>query len=585
MFSNIFFSKFLRYFLSALPFSALLLSTSVFAQETTLDPVTPTIEPPSEEDFQRPEIFEEIPAPETLLETQPIPTAPEPGPDIPETVVIEELEFKDSSVFTTEELTAAVEESLSAQLPVELSFTELFRIRSAVTEYYADAGYVTSFAVIPPQEFLADGGTLTVQVIEGQLEDIQVISPGKLNPGYVSSRLEQAVTAPLQLDQLLESLQLLQLDPLIQRVSAELSAGPQQGQSLLTVTVEEADSNWFDLKTDNARSPSVGTFQQEVTYTEANLWGNGERLDVSVGRAEGLTSVDARYRFFLNPQNGTLELSAGFTGSEVQEEPFDILEIESGAAFYELTWRQPLKQTPTEEFALGLTASRQGTRSIFLEDFFGEEVGFPTRGADDDGRSRVNALRFFQEWVKQKPRTVLAARSQFSVGLDMLGATSADSPNSEFFLWRGQGQWLQLLAPETLFILQADAQLADAPLLPLEQFGLGGASTVRGYRQDLLLVDNAVSASAELRLPLYRSPTRRSVLQLTPFLEGGFGWNAGGSNPDPDTLLSTGVGLLWQSDNGLTARLDWGIPLINGDADGDSLQESGVHFSLSYRAF
>ncbi|MBE9070873.1 ShlB/FhaC/HecB family hemolysin secretion/activation protein, partial [Leptolyngbya cf. ectocarpi LEGE 11479] len=232
----------------------------------------------------------------------------------------------------------------------------------------------------------------------------------------------------------------------------------------------------------------------------------------------------------------------------------------------------------------GLTASRQGTRSIFLEDFFGEEVGFPTRGANDEGRSRVTAVRFFQEWVKQQPKTVLAARSQFSVGLDLLGSTSAESPNSEFFVWRGQGQWLQLLAPDTLFIFQADAQLADAPLLPLEQFGLGGASTVRGYRQDLLLVDNAVSASAEFRLPLYRSPTGDSLLQLTPFLEGGFGWNADDRDPDPDTLLSTGVGLLWQWDD-LTARLDWGIPLINGDADGNSLQESGVHFSLNYRAF
>ncbi|MEM8612688.1 MAG: BamA/TamA family outer membrane protein, partial [Cyanobacteria bacterium P01_H01_bin.105] len=176
-------------------------------------------------------------------------------------------------------------------------------------------------------------------------------------------------------------------------------------------------------------------------------------------------------------------------------------------------------------------------------------------------------------------------RSQFSVGLDILGATSGDSPNSEFFAWRGQGQWVRLLAPETLFIFQSDIQLADAPLLPLEQFGLGGVNTVRGYRQDLLLVDNGISASAEVRFPLYRSPTRRSLLQLTPFVEGGFGWNASGRDPDPDTLVSAGLGLLWQSDNGLSARVDWGIPLINGDSDGDSLQESGIHFSLNYRVF
>lgn len=574
-----------RLFLCALPLSTPLVATSVFAQEPGVDVLTPTIELPSEEEFERPEIFEPIAPPETLLETQPIPAAPEPGPDVPETVIIEGFEFEGSSVFTPEQLTEAITQSLDTELPVELSFTELFRVRSAITQLYADEGYVTSSAILPPQEFSPEGGTLRVEIIEGGLEDIEVVSPGRLNPGYVRRRLERFTKAPLRIDDVLEGLQLLQLDPLIQRVSAELSAGPQSGTSLLTITVEESDSNWFDLRADNARSPSVGTFQQEVSYTEANLLGNGEQISVGIGRAEGLISADASYRFFLNPRDGTLEFSAGFTGSEVVEDPFEILEIESDAAFYEVTWRQPLKKTPTEEFALGLTASRQGSRSIFLEDFFGEEVGFPTRGADDDGRSRVTALRFFQEWVKQQPRQVLAARSQFSIGLDILGATSSSSPNSEFFSWRGQGQWLKLLAPDTLFILQGDAQLADASLLPLEQFGLGGANTIRGYRQDLLLVDNGVSASAELRFPLYHSPSRRSLLQLTPFVEGGFGWNADGRDPDPDTLLSAGVGLLWQLDDNLTARLDWGIPLIDGDADGDSLQENGIHFSLNYRAF
>ena len=574
-----------RLFWCALPLSTVLVATSVFAQEPSVDIFTPTIEPPSEEEFERPEIFEPVAPPETLLETQPIPAAPESGPDVPETVIIEGFEFEGSSVFTPGELTEAITQSLDAELPVELSFTELFRVRSAITQLYADEGYVTSLAILPPQEFSPEGGTLREEIIEGGLEDIEVVSPGRLNPSYVRRRLERFTKAPLRIDDVLEGLQLLQLDPLIQRVSAELSAGPQQGTSLLTITVEESDSNWFDLRADNARSPSVGTFQQEVSYTEANLLGNGEQINVGIGRAEGLISADASYRFFLNPRDGTLEFSAGFTGSDVVEDPFEILEIESDAAFYEVTWRQPLKKTPTEEFALGLTASRQGSRSIFLEDFFGEEVGFPTRGADDDGRSRVTALRFFQEWVKQQPRQVLAARSQFSVGLDILGATSSSSPNSEFFSWRGQGQWLKLLAPDTLFILQGDAQLADASLLPLEQFGLGGANTIRGYRQDLLLVDNGVSASAELRFPLYRSPSRRSLLQLTPFVEGGFGWNADGRDPDPDTLLSAGVGLLWQLDDNLTARLDWGIPLIDGDADGDSLQENGIHFSLNYRAF
>jgi hemolysin activation/secretion protein len=68
-------------------------------------------------------------------------------------------------------------------------------------------------------------------------------------------------------------------------------------------------------------------------------------------------------------------------------------------------------------------------------------------------------------------------------------------------------------------LLRSDVQLATGELLPLEQMGLGGLDTVRGYRQDLLLTDNGVFASAELRYPIYRTRDKKGVLQVTPFIE------------------------------------------------------------------
>jgi hemolysin activation/secretion protein len=53
-------------------------------------------------------------------------------------------------------------------------------------------------------------------------------------------------------------------------------------------------------------------------------------------------------------------------------------------------------------------------------------------------------------------------------------AVNADAPNSDYFLWRGQAQWVRLLAADTLILLRTDLQLADRPLFPLEQFVLGG---------------------------------------------------------------------------------------------------------------
>jgi hemolysin activation/secretion protein len=102
-----------------------------------------------------------------------------------------------------------------------------------------------------------------------------------------------------------------------------------------------------------------------------------------------------------------------------------------------------------------------------------------------------SALRFFQEWTKRTSREVLAARSQFSLGIGLLNATINDEPpDSRFFSCGGRFQWVRLLAADTLLLLRGDVQLADRALVPLEQIGLGGQDTIRGYRQDVLLTDN-----------------------------------------------------------------------------------------------
>jgi len=47
------------------------------------------------------------------------------------------------------------------------------------------------------------------------------------------------------------------------------------------------------------------------------------------------------------------------------ERPFNFLDIESASRYYELSLRQPVFQTPSKEFALGLTASRRESKASF----------------------------------------------------------------------------------------------------------------------------------------------------------------------------------------------------------------------------
>ena len=563
----------------------------------TVSPPEPTQEslPPSLEPI--PEIEPALPPPSDLLQP------PAESPTLPILPVdsgngglcVRQFIVTGSTVFSSEELSQAAQAAVFSPdtprctLPTEgvegyeLTFPQLLQARSAVTEFYLDQKYVTSGAFIPEQTL--QGGIVEIQIVEGRLEDIQVTGNQRLNPNYVRNRLEIAGSPPLNIDRLLEGLQLLQLDPLIETIDAELSAGITPGSNLLEVKIVEADAFQTQVTLDNGRSPNVGSFRQEVELSHANLLGQGDDFSIGFANTNGSETLNLGYIWPINPRNGTVSFNFGVSWSRVIEDSFEILNIESNSRFFELTVRQPIYQTPTEEFALSFAASRQASEAVF-DPFETGEAPFPSRGSDADGETRISALRFAQDWVRRSDRQVIAARSQFSLGLDLLNSTvNENAPDSRFFAWRGQAQWVRLLAPDTLFLLRGDVQMADSPLASLEQISLGGQRTVRGYPQDELLTDNGALMSAEFRVPIYRNSNINGLLQINPFVDIGVGWNASGERLDPNTLVGIGLGLQWRQGDKFSARLDWGLPLTSVDPLGESLQENGLYFSVTYTPF
>ncbi|WP_375497373.1 ShlB/FhaC/HecB family hemolysin secretion/activation protein [uncultured Nostoc sp.] len=543
------------------------------------------VQPPSPSPVPSPEPPQPLPPPAELFPpSTPTPTPDEPLPgNFPQTIVVERFEVVGSTVFSPEELALATAEFTKRPI----SLTQVYQARSKITDLYVQNGYITSGAYIPPQTI--QSGVVKIQVVEGKLEDIQVTGTRRLNPNYVRSRLAIATSAPLNRQRLLEALQLLQLNPLIQNVSAELTAGSRTGSSLLEVKISEAKTFSSPIILDNGRSPSVGSFRRGLRLNEANLLGFGDSLSLGYTNTDGSNSFDASYILPLNPRNGTLTFNYGTTSSNVIEPAFKSLDIESASRYYELTFRQPIVQTPTQEFALGLTASRRESDISWILQRENPPVppSVLSPGSDEQGRTRVSALRFFQEWTNRNSREVIALRSQFSLGIDVLNATvNQDPPDSRFFAWQGQAQWARLLAPETLLLLRLNTQLASRTLLPIEQIGLGGQDSVRGYRQDYLLTDNGTFVSAEVQVPILRLPQINSTLQVVPFVDFGVGWNSSGrENPDPNTLAAVGLGLRWSQGDRFTVRLDWGIPLVSVNSNDRTLQENGLYFSLFYNPF
>lgn len=543
--------------------------------------------PPAEQTPAPPSTPAPLPPPSDLLQPPAsTPTTPEPIPgEVPANITVERFEVEGSTVFSPEEFAQV----LAPFTKKPISFAELFQARSAITQLYISRGYITSGALIPPQTLR--GGAVKIQVVEGSLEAINITGNKRLSPNYIRDRIAIRTGTPLNQQQLLATLQLLQLNPLIENLSAELATGSRPGTNILEVNITEAQTSHIQILADNARSPSVGSFRRQVQANEANLLGLGDNLSVAYSNTDGSNTLDTGYTLPLNPRDGTLSFSYGTSASEVIEPPFNIFDINASSRYYELTLRQPVIQTPNQEFALGLTAARRESEALYSPSGEPEPLTLQGLGTDERGRTRVSAVQFFQEWTRRNSNEVIAARSQFNLGIGALNSTiNETAPDSRFFSWRGQAQWVRLLAADTLLLVRADVQLADRALVPLEQFGLGGINSVRGYRQDALLTDNGAFASVELRLPIYRAPQQRLVVQLAPFVDFGTTWDNSsrvetGNTSEPNTLASLGLGLRFQLRDYLTARLDWGIPLVDISSGNRTWQENGLYFSVIYNPF
>lgn len=556
--------------------------------------------------FLEPLSAENIPT-DSQLNPPPSLVLPANTPDFSGQITVSGFEFQGQTVLSVVELgTIALTgdgQTISSVRDRPFTLSELLQVASQVADFYAAEGYKTSGAiiVIPEETQKAKRGKVIIKVVEGTLEEIRISqasdvkTTGNLD-NYVRSRLGVKPNRPLNVDSLLEALQLLQIDPLIEKVTAKLSAGTTQGTNILEISYTSAKSLSLSINLDNNRSPSVGTFQRAISLREKNLSGLGDTFKIGFSNTDGSDRVDFDYEVPINSQNGTLEFSYVYSNNGVVEPPFEDLnldgkspDITSEFNNYKLSLRQPIirgiQDGKFKEFALGISAELRETKSFL----FGEP--FPlSLGADISGQTKLFILHLTQDYTQQGLQESFALLSEFSLGLSAFGATIArktevetEKPDGEFFSWRGQVQYVKLLAPDTSLLFRSSLQLANT-LVSSEQFSVGGSSTVRGYRQDLLLTDSGFSLSAEARLPIWRSRDRQSILQLIPFADYGIGWSSNGEAINRNSLASIGLGLLWQQEN-FSAKLEWGIPLVNAEERKRTWQESGLYFNIEYRPF
>ncbi|HYH42909.1 MAG TPA: ShlB/FhaC/HecB family hemolysin secretion/activation protein [Burkholderiales bacterium] len=339
--------------------------------------------------------------------------------------------------------------------------------------------------------------------------------------------------------------------------------------------VDQAPFSLF-ASLNNTGERRTGHYRATVGLQHSNLWNRDHSVTAtyttSPEKTQDVTQYGLYYRVPFYSVSGAL--TAFYAFSDVNSGTIaNAFDVSGRGEFLGLHWRQHL--TPMGAYSHSIEAG--------LDDrFFDNNVVFGGTQLGVDVRSRPINFTYLARYDQAESSVSGSLQYARNIGGGSDNNDAAYSGNRagakrDFDVWRYtfDGQWR---VSRGAIVARIRGQFSDQPLIPGEQFGLGGANSVRGLREREVTGESGISMSFEGLLPL-----PWEGLTALAFVDGG---QVRVKDAVPGQLTrqeawSVGLGLRWALARSFQLSVDAAHVL-----DGVSSTESGdqrIHFSLVYR--
>jgi hemolysin activation/secretion protein len=502
-------------------------------------------------------------------------------------VRVDSFAFKGNTVFTDSELTALIGDFANR----EITTAELQLARDALTVHYIQNGYVNSGATIPDQE--VNDGVVTFLITEGRLTSVRAEGTRFFRSSYFEKRLMLGSDKPLRIQDLERRLQVFNTDWRIKRITTHVEPGERIGEAVMRLQIDEAPPVRGFAEWSNNTPSNLGEQTGRFGLGLTNLLGVGDEFSASIRETPGLTDSELNYGVPITPWDTEVRLRYRESSGEIVDGPLTA----GGVKFTSNAWTagvglvQPLIRNRNTTLRVALLGEWRRSRTKI--DGFG--FGYPGTGSEEDsGITNIGVVRTAVDWLYRSRTQVFAIRQIVSVGVPAWDATENRSgvPDTNFVSSYTQLR-MAVRIPQVWdleIVTRGDLQLSNDPLIPLEQIGVGGIDTVRGYPDNEVVRDRAVIASIEMRAQIYRSPNGRQRLQIAPFVDFAYAWDHQRTVQireerkllrEDRTLVSGGVGLRYRIGQLLRAEIYYGAGRNTDKSDSAvGVQQHGVHFRL-----
>ncbi|MDX1435030.1 MAG: ShlB/FhaC/HecB family hemolysin secretion/activation protein, partial [Gammaproteobacteria bacterium] len=496
------------------------------------------------------------------------------------------------------ELETLVEGLRSERIRREAGMTigQIQEVAAAITERYRRAGFILAQAFIPAQE--VDDGVVTIEVFEGKLGNVRIEGNEMYSDDILARPFDDLIDAPVQAGAI-ESAILTASDYPGVRVFGVFQPGTEVGETDLIVRVQDERRFYAGVRLDNYGTRYTGQDRFFVDVAVNNLTGAGDRLY-------------GAYLNQFNPTNGRFWLveyerpiwQPGMSiGVSAQDNPFDVgsdleqLGLSGQSQIFQVFLRRSLLRSRQENVWSSLTWRRSiATTSQDSIDLFEDDLS-------------VLELEFDFDSIDSRARGINLGVIGFTFGLgDLLGGHGDDEArtqtpppsrqggsgqfaSNDFYKVYGGYSRLQKLGEEVSLLVRTDGQWTKSLLTSLEQFSIGGPTSVRAYPVAEALTDIGVFGSLELtinapgfaQVPAFQGFTWGQLLRVSFFTD--FAWGAL-NDPDPSeedsaSFAGYGAGISFGIPGRLQGRLQYATPFgSQRPSDGDT---SHWWFDLTYQ--
>lgn len=460
-------------------------------------------------------------------------------------------------------------------------FSDIEAARRALEALYLQAGYSTVQVTLPEQEI--SSGVIRLVVREMKLGSVTLLSAGHHDldnvraslPGLVEGQVPNTIAVA-------ESLRLANDNPSKQ---TQLLFKPDPANNRVDAVLRlEDEKPWKAfLSLDNTGNSDTGNTRLSLGYQHANLFNRDHVVTLqyitSVEKPQDVSIYGFGYRWPLYDRADAIDLYAGY--SDVNSGTVaGLFNVSGKGTIVGARYTHPFIKTSEIEHKLAAGI-----------DYRAYENNIDQSGVALGSSVTVHPISLTWSSLRKSDSTQLNGYATWlhnlpggSQGQDADFAMARSGAAASYQLFRLGANASQQFAGDWQWRLALDAQYTREPLVPGEQFGLGGQDSVRGFAERAVSGDRGWRTGLEVFTPEMGGKTGidGARLRFSVFVEGGQVHrlqSLPGETTD-ESIASVGFGMRFGIAKSLSIRLDYGH-VIHGGGDQNNGADK-LHGSIAY---